>query len=513
MNGYRPLALIILDGWGYRPEAQYNPCIEAKTPFIDQLFNTYPHRLIEASGEAVGLPAGQMGNSEVGHLHLGAGRLLRQDLTRISHAIHSGELEHNAVLQSAINKVKSSGGRVHIMGLLSPGGVHSHETHIIALIRQLANAGVSNYLHAFLDGRDVPPRSATSSIESIESLYQNIGQGQVASLTGRYFAMDRDQRWERTEAAYNLVLDGQAPYHSATAAQALEAAYQRGETDEFVQATAITTPDGETISLKDNDAIIFMNFRADRARQLSHALVDPSFNGFKRQRIVKLTDFVTLTPYADSLAANIMFPASTIKNTLGEVLSQNKKKQLRLAETEKYAHVTYFFNGGREAAYPEEAREMIASPRVATYDLQPAMSAEQLTDHLCAAIDGGQYDVIICNYANPDMVGHTGVTSAAVDAMHTMDHCLKRAVETLNKAGGAALITADHGNIECMYDETKAQPHTAHTTNPVPLLFTDKHGKFDNQTAALSDVAPTMLSLLGLAAPKEMTGRNLVHFE
>lgn len=511
---YNPLALIILDGWGYRQERQHNPCLTTSTPFIDQLFKQYPHRLLSASGLDVGLPEGQMGNSEVGHLHLGAGRLVRQDLTRIDHAIQTGEFAKNPTLLSAIQTAQAKKSRIHVLGLASSGGVHSHVNHLEALIRLIQSHGVTSYLHAFLDGRDAPPQSAEPILKTLEALYRHIPQsGGIVSLCGRYYAMDRDQRWGRTQQAYDLIVSGRAAYWSETAFDALQCAYARGETDEFISPTCIH-PEGQSpLLLQKGDVIIFINFRADRARQLCHALLDENFHGFSRSSFIALSDFVTFTEYDPTLSASVVFPPLSIQQGLAEVLSQHHIKQLRIAETEKYAHVTYFFNGGVEIPYPLETRLMIPSPHVATYDLQPEMSAITLTDKLCEAITQGDYGVIICNYANPDMVGHTGNETAAATAMQTMDGCLARVIGCLLQKGGAALITADHGNIECMYNEQTQQPHTAHTLNPVPLIFTDKRAYFDEAPATLSDVAPTMLSLLNIPTPPQMTGRKLVYLD
>ncbi|MDF1654505.1 MAG: 2,3-bisphosphoglycerate-independent phosphoglycerate mutase [Coxiellaceae bacterium] len=510
----KPIVLMILDGWGYRPESQHNPCEQAETPFIDSLFQSYPHRLIEASGETVGLPAGQIGNSEVGHLHLGAGRLMRQDLSRINHAIDSGEFAQNKALCDAIATAKQSNNTVHILGLLSPGGVHSHQQHIMALIELLAEQGIEHsYLHAFLDGRDVPPQSALSSLELIQKLYTKVGNGQIASICGRYYAMDRDKRWPRTGQAYDLLTSGITTYNADSAVAGLEQAYARGENDEFVQPTTIQPDDKAPITVNDGDVVIFMNYRADRARQLSHALIDEHFTEFERKKTASLADFVTLTQYSKDIDSHVVFATPAITNGLGETLAKHHLSQLRLAETEKYAHVTYFFNGGVETPYEGEEHQLVASPKVATYDLQPEMSAAQVTDHLCEAINNQHYDVIICNYANPDMVGHTGIESAAQQAMETMDQCLQRVITSLQTVDGVALITADHGNIECIYDESTGQPHTAHTTNQVPLIYIGDDAHFDEQDGALYDVAPTVLALAGITPPQEMTGRILLHFE
>jgi 2,3-bisphosphoglycerate-independent phosphoglycerate mutase len=467
------------------------------------------HRLIDASGESVGLPGGQIGNSEVGHLHLGAGRLLQQDLTRINSAIESGAFSQNPVLQEAIARAQHSSASIHIIGLVSDGGVHSSDNHFHALLNTLAAAGINNcQVHAFLDGRDVNPKSAASSLQKMQLLMQKLQCGQIASVIGRYYAMDRDNRWERVQLAYDLLTQAKANFTAATAVAALHQAYQRGETDEFVQATTIG-PKPATIN--DGDVVIFMNFRADRARQLSYALTAANFNGFKRDKVVNLSEFITLTEYASDIEAKVMFPPISMKNSLGEYLSRLGLKQLRIAETEKYAHVTYFFSGGSETPFPGEDRVLIPSPKVATYDLQPEMSAPELTERLVAAIRSRQYDAIICNYANFDMVGHTGNIEAAAQAIKTIDSCLGLVLAALKEANMDTLITADHGNIECMFDENSHQPHTAHTTNFVPLVYVgERKFKFNSGPGSLADVAPTMLYLMGLKQPAEMTSHNLI---
>jgi len=503
MTKAKPIVLIILDGWGYRAQAEHNPIHNTATPTIDALFNHYPHTLIEASGQAVGLPDGQMGNSEVGHLHLGAGRKVPQDFTRINNAIKTGEFANNAVLLDAIAKAKAHQSTVHLLGLVSPGGVHSHENHLLACIDLLDQYGVKHALHAILDGRDTPPKSAAASLEKFST---------IATIMGRYYAMDRDKRWQRTELAYQALTD-QAAYHAPDALTALNHAYARNETDEFVKPTAIRADNDAAVTIKDNDVVIFMNFRADRARQLSHAFLDNHFQAFARAHHPTLADFVTLTQYAKNIHSQILFPPLQLDNTLGEWLASHQLHQLRIAETEKYAHVTYFFNGGNETPFTNEDRELIPSPKVATYDLQPEMSAKALTTTLIQAIESRHYDVIICNYANPDMVGHTGIEPAANEAVSTIDHCLKRVTEALQRIGGELLLTADHGNIEMMYDEKTGQPHTAHTTNPVPLLYVGRPASFSKERGALDDVAPTLLHVLGLPKPQQMTGHNLLRFD
>ncbi len=507
----KPIALIILDGWGHRDQVDHNPICSTATPTFDHLLKTCPNILIDASGEAVGLPKGQMGNSEVGHLHIGAGRKIPQDLTRIDEAIQSGEFERNIVLLNAIETAKKTNRAIHILGLLSPGGVHSHENQILALIKLIGKQGLTqNYFHAILDGRDTPPKSAEASIEKITAAYRQLPGGKIASIIGRYYAMDRDHRWQRIKQAYDLITQGLASTHANSAKAALEMAYARGETDEFVKASAIYNDDEKPITINDDDVVIFMNFRADRARQITHALTESDFNGFKRLVFPQLADFVTLTHYANNIKAQVAFSPMLLQNTLGEYLSAHGLKQLRIAETEKYAHVTYFINGGYEYPYPNEERILIPSPKVATYDLQPQMSAIELTDALIEAIANQSFDVIICNFANPDMVGHTGVEKAAEEAVGIIDQCMKRIIHSLKQVGGEALITADHGNIETMYNNKAGQPHTAHTTNQVPLIYYGRDAHFVKQNGALDDIAPTLLRLMDIEIPKQMTGQPLI---
>ncbi len=507
----KPLVLIVLDGWGESAETIHNPIRQAPTPTFDTLFKAHPHIFIQASGEAVGLPAGQMGNSEVGHLHIGAGRKVSQDLTRIRQAVDNGEFAKNPVFLAAIRQAKETNKAVHVLGLLSPGGVHSHERQIKTLIKLIGEQGIKkNYLHAILDGRDVAPRSAEDSLTAVEKLYQTLPDGKIASIVGRYYAMDRDNRWQRTEQAYDMLTNGEAKFTFESAVEALNAAYARGENDEFVKPTLIHSSTDDAVKINDGDVVIFMNFRADRARQLSHALTDTDFNNFQRKTFPKLASFVSLTEYSKRIKAKVAFAQLPPENTLGEYLAAKGLCQLRIAETEKYAHVTYFLNGGREQAFANEDRILIPSPKVATYDLQPQMSAIELTEQLCEVIESGRYDVIVCNYANPDMVGHTGIEAAANQAVVVVDDCLKKVLLSLQKVDGEALITADHGNIETMFNPKTQQPHTAHTNNLVPLIYVGREAKFTTQDAALYDIAPTILYLLGLAVPKEMTGKNLL---
>ncbi|AJQ50114.1 MULTISPECIES: 2,3-bisphosphoglycerate-independent phosphoglycerate mutase [Pseudomonas] len=503
----KPLVLIILDGFGHSDIPEHNAIFAANTPVYDRLRATRPHGLISGSGMDVGLPDGQMGNSEVGHMNLGAGRVVYQDFTRVTKAIRDGEFFENPVLTGAVDQATSAGKAVHILGLLSDGGVHSHQDHLVAMAELAAQRGAEKiYLHAFLDGRDTPPRSAQSSIELLDGTFAKLGKGRIATLIGRYFAMDRDNRWDRVSAAYNLIVDSAAEYTADTAQAGLEAAYARDESDEFVKATRI----GEAVKVEDGDAVIFMNFRADRARELSRAFVETDFNEFPRARLPKLAAYIGLTQYSAKIPAPAAFAPSSLNNVLGEYLAKNGKTQLRIAETEKYAHVTFFFSGGREEPFEGEERILIPSPKVATYDLQPEMNAPQVTDRIVEAIEQQRYDVIVVNYANGDMVGHTGVFEAAVKAVEALDTCVGRIVEALEKVDGEALITADHGNVEQMEDECTGQAHTAHTTEPVPFIYVGKRNVKVRDGGVLADVAPTMLKLLGLEKPVEMTGTSIL---
>ena len=501
----RPLVLMILDGWGYRAETDDNAIALAHTPCWDRLWATDPHALIETSGESVGLPAGQMGNSEVGHMNIGAGRIVYQEFTRISHSIDTGEFRSNEVLCSLMDDCKRLGASLHLMGLLSPGGVHSHEEHFSAALQLAADRGVKTIaVHLFLDGRDTPPKSAEASIRAMQEHVGRIPGAAIRSVCGRFYAMDRDRRWERVRPAYEAIALARAEFRSETALAGLESAYLRGESDEFVKPTVI----GDPAALAAGDAILFVNFRADRARELTQAFVDPGFNGFPLEQ-PKLLRFVCMTEYQAGLPVEVAFPTDTVPEQLAEILSRQGLRQLRIAETEKYAHVTFFFNGGREEPFPLEDRQLIPSPKVATYDLQPEMSVPELTTRLALAIRSGHYDVVICNIANPDMVGHTGSLEAAIKAVEAVDRCLLATCAAVDEAGGELLITADHGNVEQMLDPSTGQRHTAHTTNPVPLLF---HGRPATMaaTGTLRDIAPTMLHLLGLQQPELMTGHNLL---
>ena len=507
----RPVVLLILDGFGERPDAPDNAIARADMPHWRQLLATAPHATVDASEMHVGLPDGQMGNSEVGHLNIGAGRVVYQDFTRIDHAIATGEFARNPVLTGAIAAARGTGGAVHVMGLVSPGGVHSHERQVAAMVELAAKEGAPRvYVHAFLDGRDTPPKSALPSLEFIARACAGAPGARIASICGRYYAMDRDQRWERVVTAYDLLVDGRAPYTATSAAEGLAAAYARGETDEFVKATAIVDAAGRPATMADGDVVVFMNFRADRARQLTRALTDPAFSGFPRGRMPQLASYVCLTSYGDEFTAlPVAFAPQTIDNSFGEVLSRRGLAQLRIAETEKYAHVTYFFNGGSEAVYPGEDRILVPSPKVATYDQKPEMSAFEVTDKLVAAIASAKYDAIVCNYANSDMVGHTGNFDAAVRAVETLDACIGRVVLAARKAGGEVVITADHGNAEMMFDPATGQPHTAHTLNLVPFVYVGRPATIARR-GALQDIAPTLLRLMGVPQPAEMTGTPLV---
>ena len=508
----QPVVLLILDGFGAREDAPDNAIARANMPNWRALMRDAAHTTIDASEHHVGLPDGQMGNSEVGHLNIGAGRVVYQDFTRIDKAIADGEFARNPALLSAIDAAKAARGTLHLLGLVSPGGVHSHERHIAAMIGLAASRGVASIaVHAFLDGRDTPPKSAAASLDFVAATCGATGgAARIASICGRYYAMDRDERWDRVAAAYALVVDGRAPFAASSARDALDAAYARGETDEFVKATAILDANGDATRVTDRDAVVFMNFRADRARQLTRALTDPAFDGFERQRIPRLSTFVTLTSYGDEFAhLGIAFPPQSVANGFGEYIAGLGLAQLRIAETEKYAHVTYFFNGGNETVYPGEDRILVPSPRVATYDLKPEMSAPEVTDRLVEAISSGKYDAIVCNYANGDMVGHTGNFDATVRAVETLDACIGRVVAATRAAGGEVLVTSDHGNAEMTHDAVSGQPHTAHTLNLVPFVYVGRPAAL-RSGGALKDVAPTLLALMGLPQPAEMTGRSLV---
>ena len=500
----KPLAIIIMDGFGISPIVEGNAIAKAHKPNLERFWKNYPTTTLAASGLAVGLPRGQMGNSEVGHLNIGGGRIVYQDYTRISLAALQGTMAENEVLLQAMQKAK--GARLHLIGLLSDGGVHSHNTHLYALLQMAAKMGLEKvYVHAVLDGRDVPPRSALGYLQELETKFQQIGTGKVATVSGRYYTMDRDKRWERVEKAYRCLTNGEGQ-RAATARDAVENGYLRGENDEFLLPTLVD----ENGRVRDGDSIIFFNFRPDRAREITRAFVDTDFQGFavKPMRVF----YTCMTQYDATLNAPIAFPSQNLEDTLGQVISRSCLHQLRIAETEKYAHVTYFFNGGKEEPNPGEDRALIPSPKVATYDLLPEMSAFLVRDEVIGRIESGKYDLIVLNFANPDMVGHTGIFEAAVQAVEVVDGCVGAVVDEILRKGGAVLLTADHGNAEKMIDLTTGQPHTAHTTNPVPftLIINDGQKYSLRQDGILADIAPTALELLHIPQPKAMDGKSLI---
>jgi 2,3-bisphosphoglycerate-independent phosphoglycerate mutase len=508
----KPVVLIILDGWGINMQKEGNAIAAARTPVYTALLNDCPHTQLLASGEAVGLPDGQMGNSEVGHLNLGAGRVVYQDSTRISKAIREGDFFKNPVLLSAMEPAARNGKDLHLMGLLSDGGVHSRPDHIYAILDMARGQGVKNlYFHAFLDGRDTPPSSALDYIIALENRFSQIGLGKIATISGRYYAMDRDKRWERVQKAYEVMVLGEG-LRKYSAVEAVRQSYEHARTDEFVLPTVIVGPNTNRplATVKDGDAVIFCNFRSDRAREITQALTDPAFQGFERKFVPKLSSFACLTTYDETFGLPVAFEPVRLSNILGKVLSSHGIRQFRIAETEKYAHVTFFFNGGDEPPFPLEDRELVPSPRdVATYDKKPEMSALEITEKLLASIRSGQYGFVLANYANPDMVGHTGVLSAAIKAVEVLDECLGRVVRAAQESGARVLITSDHGNLEVMADAVTGQPHTAHTTDPVPfILFGAQVGL--REQGLLADVAPTVLELLNIQKPFEMTGRSLI---
>ncbi len=507
----RPVALVILDGWGISPTCDDNAVCKARTPRLHELFETYPSARIGASGMDVGLPDGQMGNSEVGHLNIGAGRVVYQDLTRITKSINDGEFFRNPALTGAIGKIKAVGGKLHLMGLLSDGGVHSHITHLFALLELARQEGLEQVcVHAFLDGRDTPPKSGSDYLKQLEDEIARIGCGQVATVIGRYFAMDRDNRWERVERAYRALTEGEGRRVESSAA-AIAQAYGAGQSDEFVEPRVIERGGRPVGTVDDGDGIIFFNFRSDRAREITRTLTDDGFTGFERKKRPALSAYVCMTEYDATFGLPLAFPPESYRNILGEVVAAAGRKQLRIAETEKYAHVTFFFNGGSEEPFEGEERVLIPSPQeVATYDQKPAMSAVEVTDEVVRRVQSDAYDLIVLNYANPDMVGHTGVLEAAVQAMETVDQCVGRVVDAVLAQGGALILTADHGNCEQMSDG-KGGPHTAHTSNPVPIILVDPERKGQAlNNGILADIAPTLLALLGLPVPQEMTGKTLI---
>lgn len=520
-----PHVLMILDGFGHREDERDNAIAAAHTPNLDYLYQHYPHGLISGSGEDVGLPAGQFGNSEVGHMNLGAGRILYQDSTRIHKEIREQQFFSNPALTEAVQLANDRQANVHIMGLLSDGGVHSHQDHIVAMVELALQQGAKQvFIHTFLDGRDTPPKSADNYVAQLQQALATLnekyeGTAYLVSLIGRYFAMDRDKRWDRVQQAYDLLTQAKAERVVQSGAEAISVAYGAGESDEFVKPTWVryANQNADFGTIQDNDSVIFMNFRADRAREISQALVSADFDGFTREKLPTLSKFVMLTKYSDELQNNdvtsIAFEPTSLTNTLGEYLQSQGKTQLRIAETEKYAHVTFFFSGGREAEFEGEQRILVNSPAVATYDLQPEMSAPEVTEKLTHAINSGAYDVLIVNYANGDMVGHTGVFDAAVKAVETLDNCVKTIADCVLANHGHLLITADHGNVEQMQDYDSGQVHTQHTTELVPFIYVNEQAP-DNvhirTGGKLSDVAPTLLDLMHLAKPAEMTGESLI---
>lgn len=504
----RPVVLCILDGWGERSEPENNAIALAKTPNWDRLVASVPKATLDASAEEVGLPSGQMGNSEVGHMNLGAGRIVMQDLPRIDKAIADGSIATNSALLDYVEKLKASGGTCHLMGLLSPGGVHSHQDHLVALAKVLGQSQIPVAIHAFMDGRDTPPKNGHRYLTQFLDAIEDIPNCKVVTVIGRYYAMDRDNRWDRVEQAFRAMAKGQGK-SVETPLQAISEAYEVDQTDEFILPCVV----GSYTGMRDGDGLLMANFRADRARELLGCLIDPEFEGFERGGVIDFPARLGLVEYSSDLnrLMTCMFPSSSLSAILGEVVSDAGLKQLRIAETEKYAHVTFFFNGGREAVFEGEERILIPSPDVATYDLQPEMSAPELTDKLVAAIKSGTFDLIVVNYANGDMVGHTGILSAAIKAAETIDVSLGRLEEAIIESGGAMLVTADHGNCEAMYDSAANEPHTQHTLNVVPVLLVNgpNEGVHLN-SGRLSDVAPTLLQLMGLAQPIEMTGQSLL---
>lgn len=501
----RPVVLLILDGVGHRLEGEDNAVLLAKMPNYDRLVATYAYGTIDASERMVGLPTGQFGNSEVGHLNIGAGRVVAQDITRIDIAAEDGSLASNPALTAAWQTPNRT---LHLLGCFSDGGVHSHIDHFFAVMDAALAAGMAKIVvHPFLDGRDTPPQSAAGHLKRLEDYIAAHPQVHVGSMVGRFYAMDRDNRWERVEQAYNALL-GDAPFRAASPSQALQQAYDRGENDEFVQATLIEAD----ACLQDGDAVLFMNFRADRARELTQAILNDDFQGFVRQKRVRPAYFASLTSYGKQYDFPVLFAPQSIENGLGEYLSSQGLRQLRIAETEKYPHVTYFLSGGREEPYPLEERILVPSPKVATYDLQPEMSAREVCRHVVECVEQERFDIILCNFANGDMVGHTGSLQAAIAAVETLDECIGQIVAAVQAKGGELLITADHGNCEQMYDPINQQPHTQHTTNPVPFLYVGRPARIQTG-GALKDIAPTLLAMLGVQQPVEMTGQSLIQFQ
>ncbi len=504
----RPVVLCVLDGWGEAEPTPDNAIAHARTPNFDAMRATFPHALLDTSGAAVGLPDGQMGNSEVGHMNIGAGRVVMQDLPRIDRAVADGSLARNPLLLDMIATLKRSRGVCHFLGLISPGGVHSHQSHIAALARAVANAGVPVIVHGFLDGRDTPPRSALDYMAAFERDIAGTAPISIGTIGGRYYAMDRDKRWERVERAYTALVEAKAPVF-ATPQAAIEASYRANVGDEFVEPCVIATYAG----MNDGDGLLMANFRADRVRQILAALLEPDFDGFARARTISFAGVLGMSTYSDALSNQMgtLFPTAALNRTLGDLIAAHGLTQLRIAETEKYAHVTFFFNGGEERVFPGEERIMVPSPRVATYDLKPEMSAPEVTDRLVEAIGSGRFDFVVVNYANTDMVGHTGDLKAAIAAVEAVDQCLGRLRRAVEAAGGALLITADHGNAERMTDADSHEPHTAHTSNLVPVMLIGAVARtLRLHGGRLADVAPTLLDVMGLKAPPEMTGHSLI---
>lgn len=510
MSRPKPVALIILDGFGLRAESHGNAVEQANKPNYDRYWATYPHTTLTACGEAVGLPEGQMGNSEVGHLNIGAGRIVYQDLTRISKSIREGEFYDNETLLGAVRHAKEKGKKLHLYGLLSDGGVHSHIDHLLALLDLAKKEGLNDvYIHAFLDGRDVAPDSAKGYIERLQAHIAKVGVGQIATVQGRYYAMDRDKRWERTEKSYRAMVYGDGPQYTDPL-KAVEESYEKSVFDEFVMPTVIIGSDGKPVGLVESeDAVVFFNFRPDRAIQLSQVFTNADFRGFDRgPEYPQNLYFVCLTLFSESVGGFVAYKPKDLDNTLGEVLVQNGLKQLRIAETEKYPHVTFFFSGGRDVELPGETRILINSPKVATYDLKPEMSAYEVADAAVKEIEAENHDVIILNFANPDMVGHSGMLEPTIKAVEVTDECLGKVVEAVLAKGGVAIITADHGNADLVLDD-KERPFTAHTTNPVPFIVTDRSVTLRND-GILADIAPTILEFLQVSQPEQMTGKSML---
>lgn len=512
MSTSRPVLLAILDGWGYGDKTEINAIHLANTPNMDRWQRECPFTTLVAHNGAVGLPEGQMGNSEVGHLNIGAGRIVYQDFTRINKAIETGDFFNNETLCGVIDRTAEAKGALHLLGLLSDGGVHSHINHLIALLEMAKRQGLSRvYVHAFMDGRDTPPKSGLAYMRALEDAMARIGVGKVATVSGRYYAMDRDNRWQRVELAWQALVDGKGVHEAASSLTAMEEAYGRDETDEFVKPTVIMDNGAPVATINDNDSVVFFNFRADRARQLTHAFIDKSFDKFSTNRRPKLHEYVTFTVYEKDFDLAVAFPPVSLSHILGEEVSGHGLKQLRIAETEKYAHVTYFFNGGREEPFPNEDRVLIPSPKeVATYDQKPEMSAYLVTEELLGRLADNPYSLVVLNFANGDMVGHSGIMAAAVKACEAVDECIGRLVDRFTALGGVVLITADHGNAEIMIDTKTGGPVTAHSTSPVPFIMVGNDGDGLADGGTLTNIAPTILDLMGLPIPAEMESKSLL---